>query len=411
MTEPTAPKCLACGAPLTRTLVDLGSMALANSYVAPSAPQPDPVFPLHARVCDNCFLVQVERVVLPEAIFSDYAYFSSYSASWLAHARRYAQSMIARFDLDPQSKVVEIASNDGYLLTNFVQAGIPCLGIEPAANVAEVARAKGVPTEVAFFGVETARRLAEAGHNADLIAAKNVLAHVPDINDFAAGIAILLRDEGVFTVEFPHLLNLIREVQFDTIYHEHFTYLSLLAIERIFTRQGLRIFDVNEIPTHGGSLRVFVCHAEASYATEPGVAAVRAKEIAAKLDRPEGYAGFAPRVEKVRRDLLAFLDTARTRGRTVAGYGAAAKGNTLLNYCGVGPERVAFVVDQNPAKQNRLLPGSRIPVRAPEAIIAAKPDVILILPWNLKDEIASQLSAARAWGAQFVTAIPDIRVI
>jgi SAM-dependent methyltransferase len=368
------------------------------------------VFPLHARVCDNCLLVQVERVVPPEAIFNDYAYFSSYSASWLAHARRYAQSMISRFDLGPQSKVVEIASNDGYLLTNFVEAGIPCLGIEPAANVAEVARAKGVPTEVAFFGVETARRLAEAGHNADLIAAKNVLAHVPDINDFAAGIAILLRDEGVFTVEFPHLLNLIREVQFDTIYHEHFTYLSLLAIERIFTRQGLRIFDVNEIPTHGGSLRVFVCHAEASYAAEPGVAAVRAKEIAAKLDRPEGYAGFAPRVEKIRCDLLAFLDGARTRGCTVAGYGAAAKGNTLLNYCGVGPERVAFVVDQNPAKQNRLLPGSRIPVRAPEAIIAAKPDVILILPWNLKDEITSQLFAARAWGAQFVTAIPDIRV-
>ena len=405
-----APKCLACGAPLTRTLVDLGAMPLANSYVAEGTLLPDPVYPLHARVCDACLLVQVEPAVPPEEIFSDYAYFSSFSQSWLTHCRDYSRMAIARFGLDTTSKVVEIASNDGYLLTNFVEAGIPCLGIEPAANVAETARAKGVPTEVAFFGVETARRLADAGERADLLIAKNVLAHVPDINDFVSGLAIMLREEGVFTVEFPHLLNLIREVQFDTIYHEHFTYLSLLAVDRIFTRHGLRIFDVTEIPTHGGSLRVFVCHADSAHPTEPGVARVRDKEIAARLDRPEGYAGFAPRCEKVRRDLLAFLDDARATGRTVAAFGAAAKGNTLLNYCGVGRDRVTFAADSNPAKQDKLLPGSRIPVRKPQAIIEAKPDYVLILPWNLKDEIARQLSSVRDWGGRFVTVIPEIRV-
>lgn len=405
-----APKCLGCGAPLTRTLVDLGAMPLANSYVAEGTLLPDPVYPLHARVCDACLLVQVEPAVPPEEIFSDYAYFSSFSQSWLTHCRDYSRMAIARFGLDTTSKVVEIASNDGYLLTNFVEAGIPCLGIEPAANVAETARAKGVPTEVAFFGVETARRLADAGERADLLIAKNVLAHVPDINDFVSGLAIMLREEGVFTVEFPHLLNLIREVQFDTIYHEHYTYLSLLAIERIFARYGLRIFDVTEIPTHGGSLRVFVCHADSAHPTEPGVARVRDKEIAARLDRPEGYAGFAPRCEKVRRDLLAFLDDARATGRTVAAFGAAAKGNTLLNYCGVGRDRVTFAADSNPAKQDKLLPGSRIPVRKPQAIMEAKPDYVLILPWNLKDEIARQLSFVRNWGGRFVTAIPEIRV-
>lgn len=407
MNTTSAPKCLGCGAPLTRTLVDLGAMPLANAFVAAGTPEPDPSYPLHARVCDACLLVQVEPAVPPEEIFSHYAYFSSFSESWLAHCRAYSQMAIERFALTSSSKVVEIASNDGYLLTNFVRAGIPCLGIEPAANVAETARAKGVPTEVAFFGVETARRLAAAGHKADLLVAKNVLAHVPGIDDFVAGLAVLLREDGVFTVEFPHLLNLIRNVQFDTIYHEHFTYLSLLAVERIFARHGLRVFDVTEISTHGGSLRVFACHAGGPRQTEPAVAAVRAQETAAHLDRPEGYAGFAPRVEKVRRDLLAFLDSARG---TVAAYGAAAKGNTLLNYCGVGRERIAYVVDRNPAKQGRLLPGSRIPVRTPEAIFAEKPGYVLILPWNLKEEISGDLSAIREWGGRFVTAIPDIRV-
>jgi SAM-dependent methyltransferase len=311
--------------------------------------------------------------------------------------------------LGSQSRVVEIASNDGYMLQYFVEAGIPVLGVDPAANVAKVARSRGIPTEVAFFGRATAERLCARGESADLLAAKNVLAHVPDINDFAQGVAILLKPQGVFTVEFPHLLNLINEVQFDTIYHEHFTYLSLLAVERVFGRNGLRIFDVEAVPTHGGSLRVFACLSEASHVRTPGVAAIRDKELAARLDRPEGYQGFDARVRKVRTDLLAFLDRARADGKTVVGYGAAAKGNTLLNYCGIRSDLIAFVADKSPAKQNKLLPGSRIEVKAPEAICAARPDYVLILPWNLRDEIEKQLAAVREWGGRFVTAIPAIQ--
>jgi hypothetical protein len=385
-------------------------MPLANAFVAPDAGEPDPTYPLHARVCERCLLVQVEPVVPAEAIFSNYAYFSSFSESWLAHCRAYAAMVIQRFSLTARSKVVEIASNDGYLLTNFVAAGIPCLGVEPAANVAACARAKGVPTETAFFGTATARCLRAEGHAADLMIANNVLAHVPDINDFVAGFAILLREEGVLTVEFPHLLNLIRELQFDTIYHEHFTYLSLLAVERILERHGLRVFDVDEIATHGGSLRLYICRSESRRNELPAVGRVRAKEKAALIDRPEGYADFALRIERIRREFLAFLDAARAEGRKVAAYGAAAKGNTLLNYCRVGRDRIAFVADRNPAKQGRLLPGSRIPVRPPEAIVTEKPDYVLILPWNLKDEVAKQNSAIRAWGGQFVTAIPELRV-
>lgn len=406
----SVPKCLGCGAPLTRSLIDLGVMPLANSYVAADAAEPDPCYPLHARVCDACLLVQVEPVVPPEQIFGEYAYFSSYSESWIAHCRRYARMVTGRFALSRSSKVVEIASNDGYLLTNFVEAGIPCVGVEPAANVAHVARTRGVPTEVAFFGVATARRLAAAGQSADLLVAKNVLAHVPDINDFVAGVGILLRSEGVFTVEFPHVLNLIRELQFDTIYHEHFTYLSLLAVEKILARHRLRVFDVEKVPTHGGSLRLFICHAGSQRQTLGNVAALRAKEKAAKLDRPEGYAGFTPRIERVRRDLVGFLDAAQVNGFKTAAYGAAAKGNTLLNYCGVRRDRIAFVAERNPAKQGRLLPGSRIPVCAPDAIMAEKPDYVLILPWNLKDEVTKQNAAVRQWGGKFVTAIPQIRV-
>ncbi|MDP2296527.1 MAG: class I SAM-dependent methyltransferase [Pseudolabrys sp.] len=406
----TIPHCQGCGAPLTRTLVDLGTMPLANSFVKPDRRGPEPAYPLHARVCDNCLLVQVDSVVPPGEIFSDYLYFSSYSDSWLAHARLYAAMAIERFALDAKSMVVEIASNDGYLLTNFIDAGIPCLGIEPAANVAKAAIAKGVPTEVAFFGTDTARRLAGQGRRADLLAAKNVLAHVPDINDFVAGIAILLKPEGVFTVEFPHLMNLIAQVQFDTIYHEHFTYLSLLAIERVFARHGLRVFDVEEIATHGGSLRVFVCLNASARAEQPGGAAVRAKEVQAQLDRPEGYQGLAERVDRVRRDLLAFLDNARSEGRTVAAYGAAAKGNTLLNFCGIGPDRIAFVADRSTAKQGLLLPGSRIPVLAPDAIFAEKPDYVVVLPWNLIDELSGQLAGIAGWGGRLVTAIPHLKV-
>lgn len=408
----TTPTCLNCGAPLQRTVVDLGKQPLSNSFVSPErAATPDSVYPLHARICDACLLVQVDRVVPAEEIFKDdYAYFSSYSDSWLAHARAYVDMVVPRFGLNASSKVVEIASNDGYLLQYVVGAGIPCLGVEPSENVAEAARAKGVPTEIAFFGEETAKRLRREGHAADLIASNNVLAHVPDINDFVAGVAQLLKPQGVYTVEFPHLLNLINGVQFDTIYHEHFTYLSVLAIERIFAKHGLRIFDIEEVPTHGGSLRVFSCLGGAAYENSPNVKQVRDKEIAAELDRPSGYAKFTKRVEKVRKDLLAFLDEVRAEGKRIVGYGAAAKGNTLFNYCQITAEHIAFVADRSPAKQGKLLPGSRIPVCGPEEIDRQRPDYVLIVPWNLRNEIASQLSHIRSWGGRFVTAIPDIRI-
>ena len=405
------PACQACGHPLTRTLVDLGEQPLANSYIPQDrADAPEPVFPLHARVCDQCLLVQVDPVSNPEDIFTDYAYFSSFSDSWLAHCRQYVAQMVARFGLNSESRVVEIASNDGYMLQYFVERGVPVLGIEPAANVAASALARGVPTEVAFFGADTARRLVEEGGAADLLAAKNVLAHVPDINDFVAGVAIMLGEVGVFTVEFPHLLNLIREVQFDTIYHEHYTYLSLLALQRIFARHGLVIFDVEQQPTHGGSLRVFAARAEVGRAVSKDVQEVLDEEIAAGLDRPEGYSGFEPRVRAVRDGLRAFLDRTKADGKSVVGYGAAAKGNTLFNYCGVGPGDVAFVVDRNPAKQGTLLPGSHIPVRPVEALDAAQPDYVLILPWNLRAEIIAQLPQVTQSGGAFVTIIPEIRI-
>ena len=406
-----APACLNCGAVLTRTLVDLGLSPLANSYVArDKANIPDTLYPLHARVCDSCLLVQVESVVAPEDIFSDYGYFSSYSESWLAHCKNYARAMTEQFSLGRQSKVIEVASNDGYMLQYFVESGIPVLGIDPAANIAKAARARGVPTEVAFFGESTARRLLVKGEMADLLAAKNVLAHVPDINDFVRGVATLLKPQGVFTVEFPHLLNLIKEVQFDTIYHEHFTYLSLLAVERIYGSNGLRIFDVDEVPTHGGSLRVFACLTGAGYLETANVAKVRNKELAARLDRAEGYEGFDARVQKVRSDLISFLERAKSAGKTVAAYGAAAKGNTLLNYCRIRSDSILFVADLSAAKQDKLLPGSRIEIKAPQAIFDARPDYVLILPWNLREEIGGQLKSIRDWGGQFVTAIPEIRV-
>ena len=406
-----APTCQACAAPLTRTLVDLGLQPLANSYIPlDRADAPEPVFPLHARVCEHCLLVQVDSVSRPEDIFVDYAYFSSFSDSWLAHCQAYVASMTERFGLGPHSRVVEIASNDGYMLQYFIAAGIPALGIEPAANVAATAIARGVPTKVAFFGRETAQRLVGQGWSADLLAAKNVLAHVPDINDFVAGIPILLKPDGVFTVEFPHLLNLIREVQFDTIYHEHYTYLSLLALRTIFERHGLTIFDVEKFPTHGGSLRVFAARNEGGRAIDDHVEAVLDEEIAAGLDRPEGYAGFGERVRAVGDGLRAFLDQARAEGALVVGYGAAAKGNTLFNYCGVTPDDVAFVVDRNPAKQDTLLPGSHIPVKSVEALDAARPDYVLILPWNLRAEIIAQLSEFAHGTGAFVTAIPQIKI-
>ncbi len=410
MTAP--PPCQGCGAPLTLTWVDLGLSPLANSNVPPEqAGRPDPVYPLHAYVCRVCLLVQVPPVVPAEEIFNGhYAYFSSVSESWLRHCEAYAEAMIARFGLGPGSQVVEIASNDGYMLQYFVRRSVPVLGIEPSANTAEAAIARGVPTEIRFFGAATGRDLAARGLAADLLAAKNVMAHVPDINDFAEGVAEALKPEGVFTVEFPHLLNTIRFVQFDTIYHEHYTYLSLLAVETVFARFGLKVFDVEEQPTHGGSLRVFAARAGAAHAETANVGRVRAAERAAGLDRPQGYAGFEAKVRKVRSDLNAFLDHARAKGKKVAGYGAAAKGNTLINYCGIGPDRLAMIADRSPAKQNLLAPGSHIPILAPEALIAARPDYVLILPWNLKGEIAAQLAEIRGWGGRFVTAVPALEV-
>ncbi|MGD9658384.1 MAG: methyltransferase domain-containing protein [Methylocystis sp.] len=406
------PACRFCGAPLKHDFVDLGSTPLANSYVTAKeiAGGLDKSFPLHARVCDACFLVQVDAPVSSEAIFSDYAYFSSYSDSWVAHARRYADAMIERFGLGPQSLVIEVASNDGYLLQHFIARGVPVLGVEPAANVAEAARAKGVPTEVAFFGKETARKLAARSVAADLTAANNVLAHVPEIGDFVAGFAEILKPDGVATFEFPHVLNLIRELQFDTIYHEHFSYLSLVAVERVLAASGLVAFDVEELPTHGGSLRLYVCRKGAGHAPTPRLEEARRAESAARLDAIEGYAGFAEKVDAVKASFLNFLARAKAEGKTVAAYGAAAKGNTFLNVCGVNADDIVCVYDRSAAKQGKFLPGSHIPIRAPETICETRPDYLVILPWNLREEIMEQMAEIRHWGGKFVTAVPETRV-
>lgn len=408
----TFPKCRHCGSDMPMTFVDLGLSAVANSYVPmDKAGEPEPKYTLHTRVCPNCWLVQVDEDVPADKIFtSDYAYFSSFSDSWLDHARRYAEMMTQKLALGPDSLVVEIASNDGYLLKNFVAAGIPVLGVEPSGSVAAAAEKIGVPTIVEFFGEKLAQRLHDEGRRPDLICSANVLAHVPDINDFVAGVATLLTGDAVYTVEFPHLLRLIQEVQFDTIYHEHYSYLSLLAVEKVFADKGLRVFDVEELPTHGGSLRVYACRKDSRWTEQPGVAKVRADEAAAKLDSEEGYQGFAEKVEAVRDGLLQFLNSAKVQGKTVAAYGAAAKGNTLLNYCQVGPDLIAYCVDRNPAKQNTLLPGSRIPVHDVDHLRKVQPDFVLILPWNLKAEVIKQLADLRKGGTRFVTAVPETTI-
>jgi SAM-dependent methyltransferase len=403
--------CRLCGAKLTQTLVDLGTMPLANSYLEPAAlDKPEPAYPLIARLCEACLLVQVDHGVTADAIFSDYAYFSSYSSAWVAHAFAYADMMRRRFVLDARAKIVEIASNDGYLLQHFQRMGMPVLGVEPAANVAAAAEARGIPTEIAFFGAATAKRLLAAGHGADVMAANNVLAHVPDLNDFLAGFKILLKPEGIITFEFPHLLRLLEEVQFDTIYHEHYSYFSLLTAERAMARHGLRVFDVERLPTHGGSLRLFVCHAASARTDGPAVGALRAVEAKARLNEPAAYADFAPRVDALRAELRSFLDDAKRAGKQVAAYGAAAKGNTLLNYSGITTDRIAYVVDGSPHKQGHLLPGSHLPIYAPVHIFKMKPDYVLILPWNLADEISGQAAGIAAWGGRFVTAVPKIRI-
>ena len=408
----TTRTCRFCKAPLHETFADLGMTPMSNSFVSPErAGAMEPFYPLHAYVCNACRLVQLEEFESPQAIFGDYLYFSSYSESWLRHAEAYAAAMTARFGLGADATVVEIASNDGYLLQYFKQRGMTVLGVEPAANVAAVAVEKGIPSEVAFFGRETAARLRDRGVAPDLIASNNVLAHVPDINDFVAGFAALLKFGGVWTVEFPHLLRLMQETQFDTIYHEHFSYLSLHVVQRIAAHHGLRVFDVEKLSTHGGSLRVFSCHADAGHVEGPGVAAVLAEERAAGLEGDEAYRAFARQVVAAKSSLLRFLIDAQEQGKRVAAYGAPAKGNTLLNYCGVGPELVAFTVDRSPHKQGMLLPGTRIPIRAPEAILEEKPDYVLILPWNLQDEIMGQMAAVRDWGGKFVVPIPTTRIL
>jgi SAM-dependent methyltransferase len=408
----TSGRCRFCAAELTRSFVDLGRSPLANSFLSgEDLRRMEPFYPLHAYVCDNCLLVQLEEYQSAENIFSDYLYFSSYSELWLRHCRDYAERMVERYRLGESSLVVEIASNDGYLLQYFKERGVGVLGVEPAANVARVASDKGIATEIAFFGVDTARRLAAQGRQADLTAANNVLAHVPDLNDFVAGFKILLKPTGIATFEFPHLLRLIEQCQFDTIYHEHFSYFSLLVVDKIFAHHGLAVFDVEQLPTHGGSLRVFATHAAAAARRSERLDAVIAAERAAGLDRPGAHADFGNAVAEVKCRLLEFLIGARREGKTVVGYGAPAKGNTLLNYCGVGTELLPYTVDLSPHKQGRYLPGVQIPIHPPQRIFETRPDYVLVLPWNLKDEIATQMAGIRDWGGRFVVAIPTLTIL
>lgn len=399
--------CRACGAPFGPVLCDLGTMAVANAYLPPDADlTQEPRHPLRAVVCGACRMVQLDHVVDAAGIFAEYAYFSSASSSWLAHAQAFCRDMTARLALGPDALVIEVASNDGYLLRNFVAAGIPCLGIEPAANVAAHARAAGVPTEVAFLTPETAAAITAQHGQADLVVANNVLAHVPDINGFVAGLAALLRPDGVLSIEAPHLPHLVEQVQFDTIYHEHYAYWSLLAVERMLARHGLHVFDLTELPTHGGSLRYLV--ARGPRPASASVQAVRAREAALGLDGDAWYQGFQGRVADVLAGFRAWLRGAQTQGRRIAAYGAAAKGNTFLNAAGVGPGDLLAVADLSPAKQGRLLPGTHIPVVTPQALLDAAPDDILILPWNIAPEIVAKLRDSGFQGGLW-TAIPQMR--
>ncbi len=403
--------CRGCGAKLSHTFADLGLSPLANSYVPADRLDRGEVFhPLHAFVCEACFLVQVGEFESPDAIFSDYAYFSGMSQTWRDHVAAYADAMCARFSLGAGARVVEVASNDGTLLKPFAARGVSVLGIEPAANVARVARAAGIPTDVCFFGRASATALAARGHAADLMVANNVLAHVPDIHDFLAGFAILSAPDGVATFEFPHLLRMIEACQFDTIYHEHFSYLSLGVVVDLMGKAGLTVFDVEELPTHGGSLRVFACREGAGRTIGDAVARVLAEEDRAGLRSLAGYAGFAPRITEICEAAVLFLVEARRAGKRVYGYGAAAKGNTFLNACGIRATHLTAVADRAPSKQGTYLPGSRIPVISPEELIARRPDHVLILPWNIREEVAEQLSAIRAWGGSFVTAVPELEI-
>ena len=409
---PRTSVCRFCSAPLRHTFVDLGMSPLCESYVSPEhANAMEAFYPLRVYVCDQCFLVQLDQYVSAADIFSEYAYFSSYSDSWLQHASNYADAMVERFGLDSNSYVVEVASNDGYLLQYFVAKGIPCLGVEPAVNVAEVAVKKGVPTIIKFFGVQTARELKPQGHGADLLLGNNILAQVPDVNDFVAGLKILLNAHGVITIEFPHLVRLMQENQFDTIYHEHFSYFSFTTAEKIFAAHGLTLFDVEELSTHGGSLRIYARHIEdVSRPVTPRVAAMKESEEEFGITRIEAYSAFEEQVKETKRKLLQFLIKVKREGKQVVGYGAPGKGNTLLNYCGVRTDFIDYTVDRSPYKQGKFLPGTHIPIFHPDRIGETRPDYVVILPWNLKSEIAKQLEYVRDWGAKLVVFVPEVQV-
>lgn len=402
--------CRFCGAKLHHTFVDLGMSPLCESYVGPDRlNQMEPFYPLHVYVCDRCFLVQLEEYVHPAEIFSEYAYFSSYSDSWLEHAKNYAEMIVREMNLDNRSRIIELGSNDGYLLQYFVQKGLSVRGVEPAVNVAAAAEKRGVPTVVKFFNSETARELCAQFGQADLLIGNNVLAQVPDLNDFVAGMKMLLAPTGVITMEFPHLMRLMEANQFDTIYHEHFSYFSYSAVERIFAAHDLILFDVEELSTHGGSLRIFGRHAS----TKPisgRVLEMRQREQNAGFSRLQTYSNFGEQVRQTKWKLLEFLIGVKRDGKSIAGYGAPGKGNTLLNYCGIRTDFIDYTVDRNPYKQGKYLPGTRIPIFDPQKLIETKPDYLLILPWNLKDEIMSQMSAVRQWGAKFVVPIPEVAV-
>jgi SAM-dependent methyltransferase len=409
---PATSTCRSCGTPLTHVFVDLGCSPLANAYLtATDLQRPEAFYPLRVYVCDQCFLVQLPSVVTPEELFSDYAYLSSFSDSWVRHAADYVELVSERFGLGSTSNVVEVASNDGYLLQHFKDRGIPVLGIEPARNAAEVATAKGIRTRAEFFGSASAKALADIGESADLLIGNNVLAHVPALNDFVEGIHALLRPTGIATLEFPHLLRLMEATEFDTIYHEHVSYLSLVAVERVFSRNGLTIFDVEELSTHGGSLRIYACRADGPRAREPAVDALLQREREAGLDQLETYGAFAQRVEAAKRSLLGFLISAKNRGEAVVGYGAPAKGNTLLNYCGIRTDFIDYVVDRSPLKQGRYLPGIHIPIHDPARVAETKPDYLLILPWNLQEEVMEQMSHVREFGCRFVVPIPETTIV
>ena len=404
--------CRFCGGALTE-FVDLGMSPLCESYLSGDQLNTvEPFYPLAAYVCRRCFLVQLQEYVAPEHIFSEYAYFSAFSRAWLDHARQYVAMITGRLGLGPKSRVIELGSNDGYLLQFFVERGIPVLGIDPAANIAKAAEQRGVPTFVKFFGVEAARELAGAGTQADLVIGNNVLAQVTNLNSFVEGVRVILKPHGVCTIEFPHLLKTMAGNQFDQIYHEHFSYFSVLTAEKIFSAYEMRIFEIEELWTHGGSLRIYACHAgDQTHPTEPSVAELVRRERDAGLDRIETYADFAAQVHATKRKLLSFLIEAKSRGKSLAGYGAPGKGNTLLNYCGIRTDFLDYTVDRNPYKQGKYLPGTHIAIFPPEKIAETKPDYVLILPWNLKDEITAQLSYIREWGARFVVPIPEVSVL